>query len=294
MDFKAYLNTKIDITDDALERLIPKQTEYPSLLFEAMRYSIFAGGKRVRPVFLLAACEAVGGSSKGAETFAAAVEMIHTYSLIHDDLPAMDNDDYRRGRLTSHKKFGESIAILAGDALLHHAMEIMANACTGSSCQTNARAMQAIAKGAGVFGMVAGQLVDVTSEGNDIGSKTLEYIHKNKTAAMIQGALKAGGILGGGSEAEISALELIGEKIGVAFQIQDDILDVTGTQESIGKTVGSDEKNKKITYVTMYGLEHAEAEIMRLSNEAIELLSKLSGNTEFLENYIKSLIKRSR
>lgn len=196
MDFKDELSERVKIVDEYMENFLPSD-KYPKEIFEAMRYSVFAGGKRLRPIMVMEACNAFGGDWKDSMSFACAIEMIHTYSLIHDDLPALDNDDYRRGRLTSHKVFGENMAILAGDALLHHAFETMAQACVKFNDIKYTKAMLDIAHGAGVYGMVAGQVVDVLSEGKDINKETLDFIHENKTAAMIIGALKAGAEIGG-------------------------------------------------------------------------------------------------
>ena len=229
MNCKQILQQKAMEIEFYLQKALPEKQTYPSALFEAMRYSLFAGGKRLRPVLLLCACEMIGGEKEKAIPFACAIEMIHTYSLIHDDLPAMDNDDYRRGKLTSHKKFGEDMAILAGDALLHHAFETMTQACVKDCSVATIKAMHAIAHGAGVYGMLSGQVVDVLSQGNAIDEKTMYFIHKNKTAAMLQAALKAGVLLGGATEQQAKIMEEAGEKIGVAFQIADDILDVTST-----------------------------------------------------------------
>lgn len=292
MDCKEQLSMKAKEIDGYLQKSLPQQSEYPSEIFEAMRYSIFAGGKRLRPVLLLSACEALGGETEKAVDFACAIEMIHTYSLIHDDLPAMDNDDYRRGRLTSHKKFGEATAILAGDGLLHHAFEIMANACVKDCSIQTVKAMQAIAHGAGVYGMLSGQVVDVLSEGKQIDEQTMYFIHKNKTAAMLQGALKAGAILAGATQQQVEIMEQAGEKIGVAFQIADDILDITSTLEELGKPVHSDEKNEKNTYVTMYGIEKSQQMVETLSQQAISLFQTLGEKADFLIELTKYLIDR--
>ncbi len=292
MNCKKELSKKVKEIDDYLQKSLPQQSEYPSEIFEAIRYSVFAGGKRLRPVLLLSACEALGGESEKAVDFACAIEMIHTYSLIHDDLPAMDNDDYRRGRLTSHKKFGEATAILAGDGLLHHAFEVMANACVKDCNMQRVKAMQEIAHSAGVYGMLSGQVVDVLSEGKEIDEKTMYFIHKNKTAAMLQGALKAGAILAGATQKQIEIMEQAGEKIGVAFQIADDILDITSTLEELGKPVHSDEKNEKNTYVTMYGIEKSQQMVETLSQEAISLFQTLGEKADFLIELTKYLIDR--
>ena len=292
MNCKQILEQKAKQIDEYLEQYLHSEKEYPSVIFEAMRYSVFAGGKRLRPVLLFAACETLGGDTKKAIPFACAIEMIHSYSLIHDDLPAMDNDDYRRGMLTSHKKFGEAIAILAGDGLLHHAFEIMTNACVKYCSNETVKAMQAIAHGAGVFGMLSGQVVDVISEGKQIDEKTMYFIHKNKTAAMLEGALKAGALLAGGTEQQVKMMEQAGEKIGVAFQIADDILDVTSTFQELGKPVHSDEKNEKNTFVTMYGIEASQKMVQALSEEAITIFQTFGEKADFLIELTQYLMKR--
>ncbi|KXL53054.1 farnesyl diphosphate synthase [Anaerotignum neopropionicum] len=293
MDFKEQMCRWIEFIEGSLENYIPKQEAFPPVIFEAMRYSLFAGGKRLRPMMVLAACEAVGGDKEEAVPFACAMEMIHTYSLIHDDLPAMDNDDYRRGRLTSHKVFGEDMAILAGDGLLHNAMEVMAEACNLNPCHKTTGAMQAIAQGAGIHGMLVGQVVDVFYEGKPLDRKTLEFIHINKTAAMIRAALKAGAILGGATELVAEKFALAGEKIGVAFQILDDILDVTSTMEELGKPIHSDEKNEKTTYVNLYGIEKSREIAFRLSDEAVSIWDELGDSCNFLKGLTKYLTKRT-
>lgn len=292
MDFKAELKEKVKFVDEYMEKFLPPEDKYPEIIHKAMRYSVFAGGKRLRPIMVMEACRAFGGDVEKAMPFACAIEMIHTYSLIHDDLPALDNDDYRRGRLTSHKMFGENMAILAGDALLHHAFETMAEACVKMNDIKYTKAMLAIAQGAGINGMVAGQVVDVISEGKEIDKDTLDYIHKNKTAAMIIGALKAGAEIGGASDEEIKNIERVGELVGVAFQIQDDILDVTSTLEELGKPINSDEKNHKVTYATMFGVEDASKIVLDMSNEALEILHSMGDRMEFLEKLTEYLIRR--
>ncbi len=292
MNCKQILQQKAMEIEFYLQKALPEKQTYPSALFEAMRYSLFAGGKRLRPVLLLCACEMIGGEKEKAIPFACAIEMIHTYSLIHDDLPAMDNDDYRRGKLTSHKKFGEDMAILAGDALLHHAFETMTQACVKDCSVATIKAMHAIAHGAGVYGMLSGQVVDVLSQGNAIDEKTMYFIHKNKTAAMLQAALKAGVLLGGATEQQAKIMEEAGEKIGVAFQIADDILDVTSTLEVLGKPVHSDEKNEKNTYVTMYGVEASQKMVEAFSQEAVCLLKTFGKEADFLIELTRYLITR--
>lgn len=294
MNFKQELKNRVEIVDKYMDKFLPAAEEYPKVIHEAMRYSVFAGGKRLRPIMVMETCKAFGGDWEKSMPFACSLEMIHTYSLIHDDLPAMDNDDYRRGRLTSHKVFGENMAILAGDALLHHAFETMAEACVEINDIKATRAMLAIAQGAGIHGMVVGQVVDVISEGKKIDKQTLDFIHKNKTAAMLIGALKSGAYLGGATDEDIDKLERIGELVGVAFQIQDDILDVTSTFEKLGKPINSDEKNNKITYATMFGVEKASEIVEEMSNEAIEILKSMGDKTDFLVKLTEYLIKRDK
>ena len=293
MDLKQEMKERCAYIEVALEKAVPRQGEFPPVIYDAMRYSLLAGGKRLRPMMLLAACEAVGGRKEDALPFACALEMIHTYSLIHDDLPAMDNDDYRRGRLTNHKVYGEGMAILAGDALLHHAMETMAAACAENPNPRTTGAMRAIAHGAGIFGMLAGQAVDVLLEGKPLDQKTLDFIHLHKTAAMIRGALEAGALLGGADQETAEQFGLAGDKIGVAFQIIDDILDVTSTMEELGKPIHSDEKNQKTTYVTLYGIEESRRIAAGLSAEAVEIWKKQGERCAFLLALTEKLTNRT-
>lgn len=293
MDLKQEMKERCGYIEAALQQAVPEQSAFPPVIFEAMRYSLLAGGKRLRPMLLLAACEAVGGEKEAAMPFACALEMIHTYSLIHDDLPAMDNDDYRRGRLTSHKVFGEDMAILAGDGLLHHAMETMAEACCKNPTPQTTGAMRAIAHGAGLFGMLTGQVVDVYFEGKPLEQEVLDFIHIHKTAAMIRGALEAGAILGGADAETVAAFALAGEKIGVAFQILDDILDVTSTLEELGKPIHSDEKNEKTTYVTLFGIQRSREIAGTLSAEAMAIWEKQGTGCAFLAELTQYLLTRT-
>ncbi len=293
MDWKNEMQTRIQEVEAALRTYIPKQETFPPVIFEAMGYSLFAGGKRLRPIMVLAACEAVGGKKEDAMPFACALEMIHTYSLIHDDLPAMDNDDYRRGRLTSHKVYGEDMAILTGDGLLHHAMQIMAQACYDNPSKQTTGAMLAIAKGAGIYGMLTGQVVDIYFEGKTLEKEILDFIHVHKTSAMIRGALEAGACVGGAHADVVEKFGLAGEKIGVAFQILDDILDVTSTMEELGKPIHSDEKNEKTTYVTLYGIERSREIAAKLSQEAVDILESMGENCKFLCELTKDLLQRT-
>lgn len=284
------MNNYIEIINKKLnEYLSPK---YPEEIYEAMAYSVNAGGKRLRPVLLLSACEAMGGKIEKAYPFACAIEMIHTYSLIHDDLPAMDNDDLRRGVPTCHKRFDEATAILAGDALLNFACEIMFEETAKNNDKSIARAACFISHGAGINGMIGGQVVDVASQGKETDAKTLIYIHRNKTAALIKAALKAGAVIGGADEAQLNIFDLIGDKIGIAFQIKDDILDVTSSTEILGKPVLSDIKNEKTTYISLFGLEKAREDYLRLSKESLELILRVTDKSSSLYSYCNKLIDR--
>ena len=294
MDFDDILLQKVHIVEECLKECILPDIDYKTPIFEAMHYSLYCGGKRLRPVLLLAACEASGGNLEDAKPFLCAIELIHNYSLIHDDLPAMDNDDYRRGRLTNHKVFGEAMAILAGDGLLHQAMEIMADACAKDSEKAHQRAlaMQAIAHGAGIYGMLAGQALDVDSEGKEVDEWTLQFIHMNKTAALIEAALKAGVLLGNGEPSRVEAFARAGRALGLAFQIQDDILDVTGTMEELGKPIHSDEKNNKVTFVSMYGLDSAKEKVASLLLDASEIWKRYQKECQFLSDLTNHLLNR--
>jgi geranylgeranyl diphosphate synthase type II len=290
MDFETELKRKIQAVNDSLKRyLAPK---YPELIYEAMGYSVFAGGKRLRPVLTLASCEAEGGSEADAMAFACALEMIHTYSLIHDDLPEMDNDDFRRGRPTCHKQFNQGIAVLAGDGLLTYAFEVMLKKACESLDGKYVRAAELTARLSGSEGMLVGQVVDVVSEGKRIDEKTLDYIHKNKTGGLIKAALMNGAVIAGANEERVKQYEAMGDKLGLAFQIMDDILDVTSTEEVLGKPILSDEKNDKVTYVTMYGLDKAREDYLALCAEVDKLASELGGENGFLRQYCASLVNR--
>ncbi len=265
--------------------------DFPEKMREAMSYSVFAGGKRIRPALLLASCELFGGNAEEALPYACAIEFIHTYSLIHDDLPALDNDDYRRGRLTNHKVYGEDLAILAGDALLSYAFEIMLKA---SKDEKTLNAARYIAEAAGARKMVAGQWVDVSSNGARITPETMEYIHMNKTAAMIIGAIKAGASCGGASDFDIHKMEEFGKEIGYTFQIVDDILDVEGDTEELGKKTGSDAANDKTTYVTLYGLQGAKERAVEHTEKAIKNVIAYGDKAEFFVELAQFLLNRKK
>jgi geranylgeranyl diphosphate synthase type II len=289
-DFKVELNSRLELVENRLHELL--EPRMPEIIYEAMGYSVFAGGKRLRPILVMAACSACGGDESEALDFACALEMIHTYSLIHDDLPALDNDDYRRGKLTNHKQFGDGIALLAGDGLLTLAFETMLKAAVERGEQRFTRAAETIARLSGSQGMLVGQVVDVVSEGKQIDSSMLDYIHNNKTGGLIKAALIAGGYIGGADEATLSLLEVIGADMGLAFQIKDDILDVTSTTEVLGKPVFSDEKNHKVTYVSMYGMDKAQSDYELLSKRAVDNIICLGDRASFLAEYAKRLINR--
>jgi geranylgeranyl diphosphate synthase type II len=268
-DLDGYLKDRRALVDAALERLLPGEDAPPPTVHRAMRYSVLAGGKRLRPILVIAGAEAVGAPAAAVMPTACALEVIHTYSLIHDDLPAMDDDDYRRGRLTNHKVFGDAVAILAGDALLTLAFKLVAeNAARVTDARVVCDVVAAIAEASGTNGMVGGQVVDIESEGKAVTAETLEYIHRNKTAALLRASLWAGVRLGGGDAAALAAINAAGQSLGLAFQIVDDILDVEGSLEALGKTAGSDARKQKATYPALHGLEASRREARRLIDEA--------------------------
>lgn len=294
MNFKEELANRVEEIEGIIKAYLPKEEGNQKVVLQAMNYSILAGGKRLRPMLMQEAYRLFGGEEDIVNPFMAALEMIHTYSLIHDDLPAMDNDEYRRGRKTTHIVYGEAMAILAGDGLLNYAFETAVGAFSikPGDCRVE-RAFSILAKKAGIYGMIGGQTADILAEEREetLSLEELLYIHENKTAALIQSALTIGAVLAGAGEQQVACMEKVGYNIGVAFQIQDDILDVTGQMEKLGKPVGSDEKNHKATYVTLEGLEKAEKEQERLSREALKLLEKEGAGSFFLK-LVQSLITR--
>ena len=297
MNFNEMLTTKVNNIEQIIQTFLPKEEGYQKTVLEALHYSMLSGGKKLRPLLMQEVYEAFGGKSEVVKPFMAAMEMIHTYSLVHDDLPAMDDDEYRRGRKTTHIVYGEAMAILTGDALLNYAFETALTAFDIASEEDFvriARALQVLAKKAGIDGMIGGQVCDIESENSsvDVSADTLMFIHGHKTAALIEASMMIGGILAGASSSQVDALEKSAYDLGVAFQIQDDILDVTSTFEELGKPIGSDVDNHKQTYVSIYGLERAKEEVKRLSKEAIELLN-LEENT-FLVQLFESLINRNK
>ena len=275
-DLAAYLAERRQLVDDALAATLPPEDTPPSSVHRAMRYSVMAGGKRLRPILVIAGAEAVGGKAESVMPTACALELVHTYSLIHDDLPAMDDDDYRRGRLTNHKVFGEAIAILAGDALLTYAFRLVAE---NASCVADPAVIREvileITDAAGTGGMVGGQVVDIESEGKIVTAETLEYIHLHKTAALIRASLRVGALLAGGRPADVLAISEAGRSLGLAFQIVDDILDVEGTLAELGKSAGSDERKQKATYPALHGVDASRAQARALIARAKERLRGL-------------------
>lgn len=303
-NFKESLKQHVEEVEAILNEFLPEQKDvYYERVVDAMRYSFFAGGKRLRPMMMLESYRMFQGQDENiVKPYMAALEMIHTYSLIHDDLPAMDNDDYRRGRLTNHKQYDEATAILAGDGLLNHAFETVANemdkAAESGDCdllKRQTKALQILAKKAGVLGMIGGQVADIEAEKKaDVTREELLFIHENKTAALIQAALSIGAVLAGAAKEDILKTEKIGYNVGVAFQIQDDILDKIGNEAVLGKPVGSDEKNEKATYVTLEGLTKAQADQKALSEEAIIMMNEITEDEIFLKDLIISLVNREK
>ena len=295
MDLNVYLNEQRVRIDAALDRFLPKETELPHSVHKAMRYSVFAGGKRVRPILMLAACEAVGGNSGRALPAACAMEMIHTYSLIHDDLPAMDDDDFRRGNPTNHKVFGEAIAILAGDALLTEAFKLTSDPRFADGCEPSGllAVIHEIATCAGSYGMVGGQVIDMESEGcRDIDLATVQYIHTHKTGALIKASVVVGALLGGAVGAQLAAITRYGESAGLAFQIADDILDVEGTTEEIGKDAGSDQARGKATYPAVMGVVAAKEEAGAMMDEALRSLEIFGAEAQPLRDIAQYIVQR--
>ncbi|MHC1746083.1 MAG: polyprenyl synthetase family protein [Negativicutes bacterium] len=288
---KGYLKTRAALVEKMMDSLVPAQGVQPPIIFEAMRYSLFAGGKRLRPILLMASAEAVGADGKQFLHVASGLEMVHTYSLIHDDLPAMDDDDYRRGKLTNHKVYGEGIAILAGDGLLTAAFQTILEQ-PGVDAGVLLAVAQEVAAASGAYGMVGGQALDLISEGKMINSDTLCFMHRAKTGALFRGAVRSGAILAKAAPEQLAALTRYSEQFGLAFQITDDILDVVGTQETIGKPVGSDEKNQKATYVSLYSLEQARMMAQTAVDEALAALSVFGPSADVLRELVKQLIAR--
>lgn len=295
-EFVSMRDQKVSRIEEILRSYLPAREGYQKLIMEAMEYSLMAGGKRLRPMLMMETYELFGGRDKAVEPFMAAIEMIHTYSLVHDDLPAMDNDEYRRGRKTTHVVYGEDLGILAGDALLNYAFEtaFLAFEEYPEKSREIGQALSVLGRKAGIYGMIGGQVVDVKETGNSVSKDVLDFIYALKTGALIEASMMIGGILAGASSDEIEVLEQIAAKIGLAFQVQDDILDVTSTEEVLGKPIRSDEKNEKTTYVTLQGIKKAKIVVEQQSKEAIELLKGLPGVNAYLEWLLLELVHREK
>ncbi|MBQ7360583.1 MAG: polyprenyl synthetase family protein [Lachnospiraceae bacterium] len=305
MGIERQIEDKAKQIEALLKTYLPKEEGYQKTVLEAMNYSLLAGGKRLRPMLMQETYRMLGGMGHVVEPFMAAIEMIHTYSLVHDDLPAMDNDEYRRGRKTTHVVYGEDMAILAGDGLLNYAFETAMKAfdsCIvdeiklGDRYEMVARALKVLGHKAGIYGMIGGQTADVEAENKEesLTGEQLLFIHQHKTAALIEASMMIGGILSGADQDTIDKLEKCAYDLGVAFQIQDDILDVIGDEATLGKPIGSDARNGKQTYVTIYGMEQAKAQVLKLSEEAVYILDTLCGDNQFMKELMTYLIHREK
>ena len=294
MNFKEQMNQKVAAIEEVLKAYMPEEEGPQKLIMEAMNYSVTVGGKRLRPMLMQETFRLFGGEGDAVEPIMAAQEMIHTNSLVHDDLPAMDNDEYRRGKKTTWVAYGEDMAILAGDGLLNFAFETALKAFGKAEPMKVARCLQVLSKKAGIYGMIGGQVVDVMSEEKQIDMETLLFIHRNKTSALIQSSMMIGAILAGASDEDVEKIEKIGEDIGLAFQIQDDILDVTSSLEVLGKPVHSDEKNEKTTYITLEGLEKSKKDVEEISHRAIAGLKSFERENQFLNELVEMLIHREK
>ena len=296
MNFSGEMKQKVNEIEAILDEYLPAAEGYQKQIMEAMAYSVTAGGKRLHPMLMQETFRLFGGEGKVVEPFMAALEMIHTYSLVHDDLPAMDNDEYRRGRKTTHVVYGEAMGILAGDALLNYAFETAVKAfdiAPEKSLQIG-KALKILAEKAGIYGMIGGQVVDVASCGKGLDEAMLNFIYELKTGALIESAMMIGAVLAGATQEQVRTVEKIASDVGIAFQIQDDILDVTSTQEELGKPIHSDEKNEKSTYVTIKGLDEAAKDVERISEEAVELLQSLNLENPYLTWLIQELVHRRK
>ncbi|MEJ2725746.1 MAG: polyprenyl synthetase family protein [Deltaproteobacteria bacterium] len=296
MDLKAYLEEKRSVVENALERFFPEPEGPAGDVVKAMRYSLFAGGKRLRPILCIAGAEAVGGEGTAVLPVACGLELIHTYSLIHDDLPVMDDDDLRRGKPTNHKVYGEAVALLAGDGLLTEAFRLMGrmDAYKDVRPQVVLRVISLVAEAAGHRGMVGGQTVDIQSEGKEVDPALVAFIHSHKTGALIAAAVAAGSILGGGDEEQVAAVSAYGQNIGLAFQIADDILDVEGDREEMGKDVGGDAQKKKITYPAVLGLEKSRETQKVLVGQGIDFLKRFNHRADPLRDLATYIVERKR
>ena len=296
MNFKAEMNERVEQIEQILDQYLPPKEGLQKTVLTAMNTTVKAGGKRLRPMLINETYKMFGGEGDIVKPFMAAIEMIHTYSLIHDDLPALDNDDYRRGQKTCHIVYGEDMAILAGDALLNYAYEVATKAfdlADQDEMMNVVEAVKILARKPGIYGMIGGQVADVELEGTPLSMEQILFIHKNKTSALIEACMMIGAVLAGASNEDVMAREECGEYIGLAFQIQDDMLDLTGDEEEIGKPVGSDEKNHKTTYVTLKGLEQSAKDVEEISKKAIEILARYDVGDRYLTNLTRFLIHRT-
>jgi len=296
VELESYLKERKDLIDRALLALVPPRDEYPPILHEAMHYSLFAGGKRIRPILHLASVDASGGDTEACLPFACALELIHTYSLIHDDLPSMDNDDLRRGKPTSHKMFGEAIAILAGDALLTEAFRLVTSEAARARLDPVSLllATHELAEAAGSLGMVGGQAMDITCEGQVVSPQLLEYIHTHKTGALITVSVRTGGVLSGADPVSLGHLTRFASALGLAFQIGDDLLNVEGDRKRLGKSVGSDACRGKATYPALYGIEKSRERLKELVEEALDALAPFDGRADPLREIARYMVNRDR
>ncbi len=295
MEIEKELGARTASVEEIIKKYLPREEGYQKTVIEAMNYSVLAGGKRLRPMLMLETYRLFGGKSPVIEPFMAAMEMIHTYSLVHDDLPAMDNDEYRRGKKTTHAAFGEAFGILAGDGLLNYAYETALGAFELEPGNTNiAKALRILARKAGIYGMIGGQTVDVEYSGKPLDKERLDFIYRLKTSALLEASMMIGAVLAGATRNEQRIIEQTAADLGLAFQIQDDILDVTSSQEVLGKPVGSDARNQKTTYVTLEGLARAQADVEEISRRAVERMDGLVVKNEFLVQLMLYLIHREK
>lgn len=295
MNFPEELANRIQWTEGVVKSFLPEETGNQKEIMEAMNYSVTAGGKRLRPLLMHETYRMFGGTGRVIQSLMAAIEMVHTYSLVHDDLPAMDNDQYRRGKLTTHAKYGHAMGVLAGDGLLNYAFETAMTAFDcGEDTERVAKALKILGRKAGIYGMIGGQVVDVQSTGKTVDQETLDFIYELKTGALLEASMMVGAVLAGATEEEVAVIEQIASDVGLAFQIRDDILDETSTLETLGKPIHSDERNEKTTYVTLKGLEQATKDVEEISARGLKRLAELPYENEFLTELIKALVYREK
>lgn len=295
MNFPEELANRIQWTEGVVKSFLPEETGNQKEIMEAMNYSVTAGGKRLRPLLMHETYRMFGGTGRVIQPLMAAIEMVHTYSLVHDDLPAMDNDQYRRGKLTTHAKYGHAMGVLAGDGLLNYAFETAMTAFDcGEDAERVAKALKILGRKAGIYGMIGGQVVDVQSTGKAVDQETLDFIYELKTGALLEASMMVGAVLAGATEEEVAVIEQIASDVGLAFQIRDDILDETSTLETLGKPIHSDERNEKTTYVTLKGLEQATKDVEEISARGLKRLAELPYENEFLTELIKALVYREK